>query len=220
MKKSLLVVGSLLFILGCEESRLTDFVTQETPMKVEMKPDFIAVENDNDGMARSNLEYISKDRGKIAVDPNFFKQNEMHRGDIIYYQTPEIDKGKYPNLNPPVYSISRIIALPGEELEIKKGQIYVNHKRLDTFYGKALSWGLGEKAYFKSLNSPGSEMCDDACKSTMKSYFNKDLASVKIPVDHLFVMGDTWARSIDSLVFGTLPTDRIKGKVLGYAKVE
>jgi len=220
MMKSFLIVFFFLFILGCEEQSITDVITQESPKTVIMKQDLITVENHNDGMARRNLEYISKDKGKIAVDPNYFNQNDINRGDVIYYKTPTIDKNKYPSLNPPEYNIARVIALPGEEIEIKKGQVYVNNKRLDTFYGKALSWGLEEEEYFKTVNKPGSAQCDESCQKTMKEYFNMEMAKVKVPEGHVFVMGDTWWRSIDSQIFGSLPAATIKGRVLGYAGSE
>ncbi|KRF06553.1 hypothetical protein ASG89_19060 [Paenibacillus sp. Soil766] len=217
MKKSLLIVFFFLFVLGCEEQSITDVITQDSPKTIVMNQNLITIENDNDGMARRNLEYISKDKGKIAVDPNYFNQHAIHRGDVIYYQTPAIDENKYPRLNPPEYNIARVIALPGEEIEIKKGQVYVNHKRLDTFYGKALSWGLEEEEYFETLNKPGSAQCNESCQKTMKEYFNMDMAKVNVPEGHVFVMGDTWWRSIDSQIFGSLPLTTIKGMVMGYA---
>jgi signal peptidase I len=217
MMKSLLIIFLFLFLLGCEEQSITDSITQESPQIVVMKQGLITVENHNDGMARRNLEYISENKGNIAVDPNYFNHNDRKRGDVIYYKTPSIDENKYPRLNPPEYNIARVIALPGEEIEIKKGQVYINNKKLDTFYGKALSWGLEEEEYFKTVNKPGSAQCDESCQKTMKEYFNMEMAKVKVPVGHVFVMGDTWWRSIDSQIFGSLPVASIKGRVLGYA---
>lgn len=217
VKKALIIVFFFLFVIGCEEQRLTDSITSESPKTVVMKHDLITIENQNDGMARRNLEYISKDKGKIAVDPNYFHQNAIQRGDVIYYQTPAIDKSKYPQLNPPEYNIARVIALPNEVIEIKNGQVYVNDKRLDTFYGRALSWGLNEEEYFQAVNKPGSAQCNESCEKTMKEYFHMDMEKVELPEGHLFVMGDTWWRSIDSQIYGALPIVNMKGKVLGYA---
>ncbi|MDU0206022.1 signal peptidase I [Paenibacillus sp. MAH-36] len=220
MKKSLVIVFFFLFVLGCSEQSITDSITLELPKRVELKQGLIAIENHNDGMARHNLEYISKDKGKIAVDPNYFKENGYNRGDVIYYKTPAIDTNKYPRLNPPEFNISRVIALPGEVIEIKKGQVYVNDKRLDTFYGKALSWGLEENEYFMTVNKPGSALCDESCQKTMKEYFSMEMNKVRVPEGHLFVMGDTWWRSIDSQIFGSLPFSNVNGRVLGYVSNE
>ncbi len=60
--------------------------------------DFILVENNYDGMSRRNLEYNSQEKGKLVVDPNYYNQNEIKRGEVIYYKTPAIDKNKYPSL--------------------------------------------------------------------------------------------------------------------------
>ncbi|WP_373461098.1 S26 family signal peptidase [Paenibacillus sp. V4I5] len=43
---------------------------------------------------------------------------------------------------------------------------------------------------------------------------------VRVPEGHLFVMGDTWWRSIDSQIFSSLPFSNVKGRVLGYASNE
>ncbi|TXK74615.1 signal peptidase I [Paenibacillus sp. N3.4] len=212
----LISIFFILFIFGCEEQKLIDYITQESPATVEKKQDFILFENNNDGMSRRNQEYDSQKKGKLVVDPNYYTQNEFKRGEVVYYKTPAIDKKKYPRLNPSEHNISRVIALPGEVVQIKKGQVQVNGKKLNTFYGKALSWGLDEEEYFHSINQPGTAVCDDLCQKTMKNYFNMDMDKFKVPDNHLFVMGDTWWRSIDSQFYGPLPMDLVTGKVLGY----
>jgi signal peptidase I len=52
----------------------------------------------------------------------------------------------------------------------------------------------------------------------MKEFFNMNLASTHIPENHLFVLGDTWWRSIDSQFFSSLSQENVIGKVLGYEK--
>ena len=94
----------------------------------------------------------------------------------------------------------------------------MNGKKLNTFYGKALSWGLDEEEYFKTLNQPGSAVCNESCQKNMKEYFNMDMEKFKVPDSHLFVMGDTWWRSIDSQINGPLPISNVIGKVQGYEK--
>ncbi len=119
--KMIFSVFFILLIVGCEEQNITDHTTQESPATVEKKQESILVQNNNDGMSRRNLEYDSQEKGKLVVDPNYFNQNEFKRGEVVYYKTPAIDKSKYPRLNPPEQNISRVIALPGEVVQIKKG---------------------------------------------------------------------------------------------------
>jgi signal peptidase I len=162
----------VLFIVGCEEQNITDQITQESPAIAEKKQDSILVENNNDGMSRRKWEYDSQEVGKkIVVDPKYYNENDFKRGEVIYYKTPEIDR-KNPQANPPENNISRVIALPDEVVQIKKGQVYINGKKLNTFYGKALSWGLEEKEYFNTVNKHGPISCDKSCLKTMKDYFN------------------------------------------------
>lgn len=202
--------------IGCDNQTITDPYTQESPKKVEQQQKFILVENNNDGMSRRNLEYDSQEVGKLVVDPNYYKQHKFQRGEVIYYKMPSIDMSKYLRITPPIYNVSRVIALPGEVVQIKKGRIYVNGKKLNTFYGKALSWGMDAEEYFKQINQPGKAECNESCQKTMMDYFNMDMERFEVSDDYLFVMGDTWWRSTDSQIFGPLPFNNVNGKVLGY----
>lgn len=186
----------------------------------EVKDEMFTLAYYGDGMARMHMEYIMNVNGKVVIDPKYYQYNELRRGDVIYYLTPTFRYDNNPNLKPPKNNIARIIGLPGETIKIKKGQIYINDRKLDTFYGKALSWGLDEKQYFKAVNKPGTAVCDEACKKTMKEFFNMNMASTHIPENHLFVLGDTWLRSIDSQFFSSLSQENVIGKVLGYEEVK
>lgn len=208
----------ILFTIGCDEQNITDPITQELPATVEKQQNFILVENNNDGMSRRHLDYDSQEKGEIVVDPNYYIKNEVKRGEVIYYRTPAINTNKYPRINPPEHNISRVIALPGEVVQLKKGQIYINEKKLDTFYGRLSSWGLDEDEYFNTVNQPGAATCNESCQQTMRDYFNMDMEKFKVPDSHLFVMGDTGWRSIDSQIYGPLPIGNVIGKVLGYEK--
>jgi len=219
MRIKMFISAFFIFLtLSCDNQTITDPYTQESPTKVEKQQNFILVENNNDGMSRRHLEYDSHEIGKLVVDPNYYKQHKFQRGEVIYYKIPAIDKNKYPHLNPPEKNISRVIALPGEVVQIKKGQIYINEKKLNTFYGKISSWGMDQDEYFNSVNQPGTAKCDESCQKSMKDYFNMDMEKFKVLDSHLFVLGDTGSRSIDSQIYGPLPIGNIIGKVLGYEK--
>src|SRR5690606_6537551 len=72
---------------------------------------------------------------------------EVNRGDVVYYKTPETAVNKNPNL--PEYYIARVVGLPGETVEIREGQVYVDDKKLDAFYGVATDRGLTKEEYFE-----------------------------------------------------------------------
>jgi len=54
---------------------------------------------------------------RVLVDKFLYRLREMHRGDVVVL--------KYP-LNQSRNYIKRIIALPGDTLEVKEGKVYVN----------------------------------------------------------------------------------------------
>ncbi|QGG58883.1 S26 family signal peptidase [Paenibacillus sp. B01] len=77
---------------------------------------------------------------------------------------------------------------------MEKGRIYIDGKKLDAFYGQEQSRGQE----LETANLGENE--------------------IEVPPDHVFVLGDTWWRSIDSQLFGPLPISAVRGKVIGYEK--
>ena len=83
--------------------------------------------------------------------------------------------------------IKRVIALPGEKIDIIDGKVYINDVLLEEDY---LEKGL---------------------KTEMIA--NGEFDSVVVPEGCIYVMGDNRAGSQDSRVFGCIPIDKIEGKV-------
>lgn len=218
--KNKLIISVLIIqmISGCKEQNNTNDTSQEIPTIVAKDHDSILVDNNNDGMSRRQGEYNSQTYGKLVVNPNYYIENKIQRGEVIYYKLPKVDKIKFPRVNPPEFGISRVIALSGELVEIKKGQIYINEKRLKTFYGKISSWGESEEEFFSTINKPGTAICDDVCQKNMREYFNMNVGKFEVPENQLYVLGDTGWRSIDSNIHGPVPISNIIGKVMGYAQ--
>ena len=61
----------------------------------------------------------------------------LQRGDVIYYQMLDSELEKNENL-PKMY-LGRVVGLSDETVKIENGQVYINDKKLDTFYGVATS---------------------------------------------------------------------------------
>jgi len=159
-------------------------------------------------MVRQNLEFSSN---KVVVNPSYYDDHEFKRGDIIYYEIPGeaiVDEFQQKE------DIIRVIALEGEKISIRNGQIYVNGSKLNAFYGKLLAYGLDKKQYSKK-DYPG---CDEECRKSYKEYFETEVTEITIPEGHIYVLGDNSLRSIGSLNFGPLSKSLVKGKVLGYLK--
>jgi signal peptidase I len=107
-----------------------------------------------------------------------------HRGDIIVFRYPQDEKRDF---------IKRIIGTPGDEIQIRGHDVYVNGQRL-------------EESYIKHTGvapvHAGAVACAYAfgCERTV------------IPPDSYFVMGDNRDNSQDSRYWGYVRQEKIKGK--------
>ena len=111
---------------------------------------------------------------------------EPGRGDIIVFKYPQDEKRDF---------IKRIVGTPGDSVQIKGHQVFVNGKALVEPFVKQPEAGplpsSGQPAY-----------CGYAygCEPT------------KVPADSYFVMGDNRDNSQDSRYWGFVRRDKIKGK--------
>lgn len=130
-----------------------------------------------------------------------YKLNYLRRGDVIYYQMLDSELEKNENL-PKMYLV-RVVGLPDETVKIENGQVYINDKKLDTFYGVATSLGLTKEEYFETVN------LKNVNKEEMENYFNTSMEPIKVEENTVFVLVDMWWRGTDSKDFGLLPEENI-----------
>lgn len=88
--------------------------------------------------------------------------------------------------------IKRVIALPGEYVEIKEGAVYINGEKLEEKY-------LPEGMVTDMLNGNRDE-----------NYFT----NFTVPENYIFALGDNRTGSTDCRAFGCIPLEKIEGKVL------
>lgn len=212
MRYALVIFLFLVVSLTACNSRSNDMQEKEAPPQPAV---LTFVEYKLDNMGRTRSEYSSQEDGKIAVDPGF-ERNKLQLGDVIYFETPPFSGiPTNPNLQLGAYRISRILARPGDTIEIKKGTIYVNDKAIEAFYGKANKYGFTEEEY--TLHQQKKE-AHFVMSESDRDLFQTPMKKTKIPNDHYFVMDDNWWRGVDSRHFGPLAADRIKGKVVGVTE--
>ncbi|EKD57048.1 MAG: hypothetical protein ACD_58C00015G0005 [uncultured bacterium] len=73
-----------------------------------------------------SMDTSLKDRQYVLVEKLSYLTGDPHRGDIVVLRFPgDPDKKKY---------IKRIIGMPGDTLEIKNGQVYINNSQINEFY--------------------------------------------------------------------------------------
>nr|WP_280521181.1 signal peptidase I [Paenibacillus mangrovi] len=181
-----------------------------------MKSGYLPYHHQYDNMDRGHHDFENQ---TTVIDPNYYENHPFKRGDIVFFMNPDFDHDKYPSVRLEEMSISRIVALPGETIAIKAGQIYINDRKLDSFYGIARRLGSDADALKKSLEDQNDRL-DDVMKQNIQNMIrmleSEQLEPTKIQEGQVFVVGDDWFRSFDSRNFGPLPVKAIHGKVLGY----
>jgi len=187
---------------------ITDVNTKPEIKSVVPPVNSLLIEWSSDSMDRGNHDYDSLTHSDLVVSVEY---STIQRGDVIYYKTPEIALEQNPNL--PENYIARAVGLPGETVEIINGEVFIDDKKLDTFYSKATVRGMEEEEYFEKTNS-----ANRASDESWKEYFATKMEPVKVSDNTVFVLVDHWWRGTDSRNFGVLPLDRVEGKVLGYQK--
>jgi signal peptidase I len=115
---------------------------------------------------------------RVLVNKLSYRLHDVHRGDIVVFERPQGEA------DPQIRDlIKRVIGLPGETIESRAGQVYINGRPLEEPY-------LTPEARHATQNLP------------------RQL----IPPDHYFVLGDNRGNSRDSRVFGPIPGRLIVGR--------
>lgn len=124
----------------------------------------------------SSMQPTLHDGQRMLVNKVVYSLHEPERGDVIVFQPPNGTASDY---------VKRIIALPGESVEIKDGTVYI-HQDDKVF-------PLNENGYI----------------AQPPSY---TLTILKVPQDSYFVLGDNRNNSNDSHNKWTVPRQNIIGK--------
>ncbi|PMB21366.1 signal peptidase I [Fischerella thermalis] len=129
---------------------------------------------------------------KIIVDKLSYKFSDPQRGDIVVFSpTKELQKEDYQDA-----FIKRIIALPGEQVALKNGKVYINNQPLP------------ENTYL----SPSQQTVVNVCTSGPQPPFLAK--SVTIPPNSYLVLGDNRNSSYDSRCWGVVPRENIIGRAI------
>lgn len=130
------------------------------------------------------------------------REGEPQRGDIIVFENPRDN----------VTMVKRIIAIPGDQVEIDDGFVKINGQAIEgTTEGRALM----EKGfdgndtvvtYHEMIG--GKEVTIQRLPFMSRPHH----FSFEVPADQYFAMGDNRDNSSDSRVWGFVPRDHLKGR--------
>ncbi len=114
-----------------------------------------------------------RDGERILVNKFLYYFGDIARGDVVVFWYPE---------DPQLSFIKRVVALPGETVEIRSGEVLVNGT-------------LIEEPYVAGANAD-----------------LRNFSSIEVRPGHFFVLGDNRKGSNDSRSWGQVPERYIYGK--------
>lgn len=120
-----------------------------------------------------------KDKEYLLTDKITYKRSEPNYGDVIVFKAPVNENFDF---------IKRVIALPGQTVMIKKGNVYIDDKILDEFY-----------------------LPSDV--STAPGQFLLEGESYVVQPGEVMAFGDNRDHSSDSRDWGPVPEQNIVGRV-------
>lgn len=134
------------------------------------------------------------------TDTRILPIRQPQRGDVIVFQFPVDTVNPDLNFFQKKDFIKRIIGLPGDTVEVRDKQVYVNGERFE------IPQEVHKDSYSKSS-------CGDIGSWTRGPRVDvRDCMNpVTVPEDSYFVMGDNRDNSRDSRYWGFVPMENIKG---------
>ncbi|NCN21884.1 signal peptidase I [Candidatus Falkowbacteria bacterium] len=130
----------------------------------------------------ASMEPNFHDNEYLIIDELSYRFNEPVRGQVIVFRYPK---------NPQEYFIKRVIALPGEELQIKNAKIII----------------------YNASYPDGLTLSESYLDEKLVAY-NDGEGKIAVGPNEYFVMGDNRGSSRDSRSFGPVNKNFIIGKVL------
>ncbi len=139
---------------------------------------------------------------------SLLKIGEPHRGDVAVFVYPH---------NPSDNFVKRVIALPGDTVEVKSDFVYVGGKALARRnIGNSKYWDLLGDRWYENQYNAFEERSGQATYTVIQDplRMRNDYAKHTIPEGYIFVMGDNRDNSSDSREWGLVPMDHLVGKAM------
>lgn len=170
---------------GCTDVVTDNFTEEKLKVIEKTDPRLTKIKVRTDGML-SDTGYESWHpfglNNEVLADMEYYESHDVSRGDIVVFKTKN-DASQDTD-------IARVVGLPGETVRIQKGQVYIDEKKLDTFYG------------------------DDSTGDNNDSW-----DPVTLKENEYYILADVrWRGFHDSQTSGPFRKEDILGKIVGYEK--
>lgn len=142
------------------------------------------------GVNSVSMEPTIHEKEQVLVNESAYTTDPPQRGDIVAYRSPA---------NTDVITMKRVVALPGETVEIRHKKLFVDGKEVFEFY-----------AVHKDAND-----LSDAAPEPQK--LRDSFGPLKLADNAYFVLGDNRDHSFDSRFHGAVLRGYIRGRVLKAA---
>jgi signal peptidase I len=139
-----------------------------------------------------------------------YHDSDPKRGDLVVFINPEDRKVNY---------IKRVVAVGGDTVEIKDGELYINDRKIQRLLvGESDSPSSIKEVKLEPLKGKvfnetnGKAQYEIFLAELPNSRYSGDFAKLTVPKHHCFVLGDNRNNSVDSRHFGPVPLATVKGR--------
>lgn len=182
--KKLKIIATVIFVIVAAALLITKFFFV----------DFVIVPQN--GMYPS----ISAGRPIFFAKRPYDRVSDVRRGDVVLFDRVEKDGANY-------RYVWRVIGLPGDQVEVVGESVLINGEGLK----RERLRQDGEIVIFRETNSDATYEIGYQQQADVK---NQPTASLTIPENHVFVLGDNRYNAVDSRYFGPVPFNSIVGRKL------
>lgn len=128
------------------------------------------------------------------------------RGDVVVFSYPE---------QPQISYVKRVIGLPGDRIQIEKGKLILNGETLKYEASTQVLPDTIDPDLFQMVQEKHVEEASEKPRLLIvaKSPKTQNFGPLIVPPNHIFLLGDNRDSSDDSRYWGTVPMERVDGRV-------